>query len=446
MKLQYIRNALLVIAVILLGAVARAGDVATITLIEGSGAQMQPPGGKWAAAEEDMAVASGAVLKTDGKSRIELQFKDNSILRMNTLTQIKVTSSTTGSKTVEAEKGQTWAHLKKLDKGESFEVTTPTVTCGVRGTTFWVNVEEGEESVQVEDGEIEVTRRGGRKVRLKKRMMARIRAGKIQDPSDFDPEKIERWEKWTEKIVRERLQKLRGELKQFHSETRDMADRGTDMLKKARGIVADMRAASKGIHESIIRVNKLEKETESIKESLAEFKNLKPKQRKNRAQKLRKRVAALLEEADAVAAEFASAREKLLSSQASTQELIPMAISLKKDYAKITKRLETFRNRIQRQQQQREFDPQWPQLKELFDEMAQHENHIIEGSGKIQEAVEAKSVETEEKAQDIQEKMERISDRLKAHQDDILERVKTLITTRKELELILEKIDEFLEK
>ena len=120
---------------------------------------------KWDPAAEQMRLVQGSEIKTGAQSECNLQIgtdsfitvKENSHLIMATLLRDVAGLE---ENTLELRVGKGVVNPKKLLKGDSFNVKTPTAIAAVRGTKFVVQTDPtGEMKVAVVDGKVELKRR-----------------------------------------------------------------------------------------------------------------------------------------------------------------------------------------------------------------------------------------------------------------------------------------------
>ena len=103
-------------------------------------------------------------VKVGEKSRVELRFPDNTVMRLAEKSTFKLSEISYNKKTetkkfkVSLSIGKMWANVRKLVTPESaVEVKTVNAVAGVRGTVYRVNVEEDKSAmVKVYDGAVYV--------------------------------------------------------------------------------------------------------------------------------------------------------------------------------------------------------------------------------------------------------------------------------------------------
>jgi hypothetical protein len=110
-------------------------------------AEIQKAGGDWAVSEVGDILEAGDAARTGEDSWLEFRFSDNTLLRLQADSEIFLKSLDTfddGSRrtVVELRKGKVWA---VVEEGTPFEIETPGLVAGVRGTKFRVDAPEGDE-------------------------------------------------------------------------------------------------------------------------------------------------------------------------------------------------------------------------------------------------------------------------------------------------------------
>ena len=146
------------------------------------------------------------VLRTGKKSEVEVVFGDQNIFRLGPETVVKIDFST-AKKTVTLDKGLFTSVLRKLAKvagDASFELRTPTVSGGVRGTSFHVTADENSTYFCTCNGSVDLSSVGNANVALVNahhgsRVFTRqadggiaVTAGGLQDHTDASIETLAR--------------------------------------------------------------------------------------------------------------------------------------------------------------------------------------------------------------------------------------------------------------
>ncbi len=209
-----------------MGAQTSTPTVATITALEGLAEVVVPGAARPVPARLDMRVAAGSTVRTKANGRLELQFDDRSILRLDKNTEIKLLGEQE-ERGVLITLGNIWARVQSTLGMSKFKIKTPSVVAGVRGTIVRAEVTEEDESIAVDEGEVEVTTpESDTPVILKRNQVLRGRRGGRFGPQSFDPQAREKWEFWTDPLVRQRIQAIQeaaAEVKRTSEEVHEQA-------------------------------------------------------------------------------------------------------------------------------------------------------------------------------------------------------------------------------
>jgi|GEM_PF-2957922 len=102
----------------------------------------------WVSAEEGMKVKEGDIIKTEADSSAELAFgeKLSNVLNIFPNSQLVISRFEPGL--VKLEQGRVFTLLRKLNKGSTFEVRTPTAVAGARGTGWGTSLNSGHTEIQ----------------------------------------------------------------------------------------------------------------------------------------------------------------------------------------------------------------------------------------------------------------------------------------------------------
>ena len=112
-------------------------------------------------------INDGIIIETDKDSTADLTFSDKSIIRIKpetklSLVQMFETNQGGMSAKIKMERGTVIHSVAKLVKDGSYQVDSPTMVAGVRGTAFEVTVSD-EATVFVADGKVQVISKIGKK-------------------------------------------------------------------------------------------------------------------------------------------------------------------------------------------------------------------------------------------------------------------------------------------
>ncbi len=134
-------------------------------------------------------VKSGDVLQT-GEGSVTLNWVDGTRIRIGPRSTLKVlkcqlnSATKTTTSLFQLDVGRVWVRvMKALNPRSKFEIATPTVTAGVRGTVFGVTVDKlGHTAVDVLEGQV-VVRAGARHVIVDKNCAVKV----LASPSKSNP-------------------------------------------------------------------------------------------------------------------------------------------------------------------------------------------------------------------------------------------------------------------
>ncbi len=136
-----------------------------VTMIEGTAQAFAPGAATGMRIKKGDKLTKDREVKVGEKSRAELRFPDNTVMRLAEKSTFKLSEISYDKKTgaknfkVALSLGKMWAKVKKLATPDSaVEVKTVNAVAGVRGTVYRVDVEEDKSAmVKVYDGSVYVT-------------------------------------------------------------------------------------------------------------------------------------------------------------------------------------------------------------------------------------------------------------------------------------------------
>lgn len=116
-------------------------------------------GTDWVAADFDIKIYKGDLIKTGVESRCEITLEDGSIVRMekNSLQCFEKVKTTNGSResSILLSAGKIWLNARKIvSKNDSFRVRTDKAVCAIRGTQFRVDTGSNHTRINVYNGEV----------------------------------------------------------------------------------------------------------------------------------------------------------------------------------------------------------------------------------------------------------------------------------------------------
>ena len=142
-----------------------------------------------------MVIQDSDTIIANDSSQAEILYADSSTLYIDE--NSKVSTSGIEERSVFISIGRVWAKIKKLVKGESFEVKSPLSVSGVMGTEFEVSYINDESQIKVIEGEVTAQdKQTGREVILKKERMAKIRRNMEMEVKEFKLKEMKKWYEW----------------------------------------------------------------------------------------------------------------------------------------------------------------------------------------------------------------------------------------------------------
>lgn len=96
--------------------------------------------GTWKKAAVGMSVSKGCRFKTGERSTMDILLQDNSVVRITENAEMTLSSLNLSEIKVSLFSGSAFCKIKKMYKGQSLSVKTPTVVAAVRGTEFSTEV------------------------------------------------------------------------------------------------------------------------------------------------------------------------------------------------------------------------------------------------------------------------------------------------------------------
>ena len=234
------------IGLLALAPVALAADrteIATLTLLQSPAQVVLVNSGQAVPAVVNMRLARGDRLRTQANGRAEVRFDDGSFLRLEPNADVQLLGDPQ-ERGILVTIGNIWAKIQSAMALTKFEIRTPTVVAGVRGTTLRVEVSEEESVVEVDDGEVEVALRDGPPAPLLVRRAMRLRARRgrpLPPPEAFDPATRRTWEFWTDQVVLRELGLAKETLLDHSARAAAIHEEATALLQDVGG---DARAVA----------------------------------------------------------------------------------------------------------------------------------------------------------------------------------------------------------
>lgn len=219
--------------------------------------------GKEAPAKIGDAVKQGMKIKTAGKkSTAEVFFGENAVKVLgDTVVEVKTLLTYVDSGNEESafyvEKGMFFSKVtRKLTKGDSYSVKSPTTTAGVRGTDFLISEEEGKGNVAVLDGAVEVLNNslaGAAPVVVSEKEEVDVLSGKELVKKQLSEDRMRALSILLEiKAMREEIwEKMRKQREEILKAVEDQRQVNKEMLEKQRegdkALVEDQKARDRAM-------------------------------------------------------------------------------------------------------------------------------------------------------------------------------------------------------
>jgi len=158
-----------------------------------------------------MAILDDDTIISNDSSQAEILYSDSSTLYIDE--NSKIATSGTEKRSVYISIGRVWAKIKKLVKGESFEVNSPLSVSGVMGTEFEVSYFGDESLVKVVDGKVNTKdKQTGKEIVLEKERMAKIRRNMQIEVKRFKLQELKKWYEWKKDHLNFLLRKIENAL------------------------------------------------------------------------------------------------------------------------------------------------------------------------------------------------------------------------------------------
>jgi hypothetical protein len=224
-----------------LGAAHAAGDAAVGKVSDVDGTTEIVSAGASAAGAKGAAVRMNDELLTGADGRLQVTFRDNTVLTLSENARVVIDryvydpEQGVGDVLLTTTQGAfrfATGKMKSLTE-KTITVETPVAQVGVRGTEFWGGPVDGEYSVLLLAGEVNVRNQAGTVVLNKPGFATMIRSRLVAPvlPSLWSPDRIQ--SALTRTVTRQGLKQLERELRNFNIPgLRDGKDRLPDILKQ----------------------------------------------------------------------------------------------------------------------------------------------------------------------------------------------------------------------
>lgn len=146
-------------------------------------------------------------------SQAEVLYSDSSTFYIGE--NSRVTTSGAEKRSIFISIGRVWAKIKKLIKGETFEIKSPLSVSGVIGTEFEVSYTNETAEIKVIEGKVNTKNiQTGREVILEKEKMSKIRKNMEMKVKRFKLQELKRWYKWKREHLEFLIRKIEVALRQ----------------------------------------------------------------------------------------------------------------------------------------------------------------------------------------------------------------------------------------
>lgn len=248
--IRYFLVLLLAVNVGISEAKAQPINVAEIVYVAGTAEVKSVVAEEWVDAEVGMKVKEGDTVKTGVDSMAELAFGEdlNNIIKISQNSQLTVSKFEPGL--VNLTEGRVFTLIKKLEKGSTFEVRTPTAVAGARGTGWETDFEPKQDATLVKGYEKKVYIAGLDKAgnligegKLRAGFKSIIEKGKIPGiATRLSRHEKQMWRKWRRSATR-RLRKYKKPSKKREAGGR--LERATKRMDKLQRRVEILRRVEK---------------------------------------------------------------------------------------------------------------------------------------------------------------------------------------------------------
>ncbi len=173
------------------------GRTASIRYVKGTA--YRTINGRWAQIYRPGSVLTqNDYLKTGSNSRVELRFDDGSLVQIGSNSTISLSqynrTNTGRNADIRLQNGSIYANVRRLRRGHNFRVTTASGVAGVRGTKFFVSLDQKKTmKVEVYKGKVEVSAKDA-KVLVNKGQQTQVKYGNTPDkPNSLTSERRIEW-------------------------------------------------------------------------------------------------------------------------------------------------------------------------------------------------------------------------------------------------------------
>ena len=138
--------------------IASAEAIATIASIEGNASILRKNAADWRPARPNMSLELGDQLFAREESFVEVRYAIGTVIRLDENTKITLEVANEQAIKTTTGVGKVWINMKKITtKGRKFDVSSPTATASIRGTSYAMSTSsDSTTAVSVYDGKVAV--------------------------------------------------------------------------------------------------------------------------------------------------------------------------------------------------------------------------------------------------------------------------------------------------
>jgi hypothetical protein len=302
----------------------------------------------------DLPLYPGDEVKTGADGKVEIQYNDGHIIRLAENTRVKLNDRGKGPGLL-VSLGRIWSRFKKMTGPSKFEIETPTVVAGIRGTIVLAEVnEDGVADVSVQEGEVELRVKHLAQV-VHLRRMQRCRLGRRSQRPEvmaFGPKRGPQWYHWTDEVVR---QTCAGMKERLGTCSQALEAR----FREAKQLHDALDQKVQGVTKAPLALIRIDQEITRLGERVA-----RPGRQPLSTQELSQQADRLAQGLDHLGDILDGIHADLDAHGQQVEQLRRQVASLVQNEMALRRGLDKLRSR-------REFDPHWQQLKPGYDEAAE---------------------------------------------------------------------------
>ena len=366
---------------------ASGGVGATVTIVKGQAEVIPPPPGKTTPIplRVNMRVEPGSKVRTTNTGYVELQFDDRSLLRLDSNSEVEVLAGEE-ARGVMVTLGKIWAKVQTVLGMSKFQIKTPVVTAGVRGTIVRAEVDADGASIAVDEGEVEIYETGNEEtddplILGQEQMVRRDRGVKMaMRAAAFNPEARRKWEYWTDPLVQQRIkgvEEAAGEAKRL---TEDLHASAQDVFDALSVDIEAVKRIRQRVHAADLAVMSVSNALNQPRVNTRRNPRLGARRRSAGQQPPTK--AQLLARLERANATYAQCAPLVTRGRGAMSRHVEGVRGLRESFATQQTAMQTLHTRLEGFQRRREVDPHWAQFKGAWDRCRGRHHEIDQALGK----------------------------------------------------------------